>query len=93
MRKEEHYGTQVWMVADNGDKELKNGTTYTAQFWREVREELETSVRMWLERVTAKGGLTLKEGLGKEENAKEQAEWVAHDVWKNVDALQPASYF
>ena len=55
--------------------------------------ELDTSVDTWLGLVTAKGGLTLKEGLDKEENAEEQAEWVAHNVGKNVDALGQASYF
>ena len=93
LRKEQHYGTQVWMVAHNGDQDLEDSTGSTAKFWRKVREELETSVDMWLGRVTARGGLTLKEGLDKEENAKEQAEWVANNVWKNVDALEQVSYF
>ena len=81
------------MVAHNGHQDLEDSTGSTAKFWQKVRVELDTSVDTWLGLVTAKGGLTLKEGLDKEENAEEQAEWVAHNVGKNVDALGQASYF
>jgi len=93
MRKEQHYGTQVWMVAHNDDQDLEDSTGSTPKFWKKVRVELDTSVDTWLGLVTARGGLTLKEGLDKEEKAEEQAEWVAHNVGKNVVALGQASYY
>jgi hypothetical protein len=71
MRKDQHYGAQVWMIAHNGDEDLEKGTGRTAKFWRDVREELDTSVEIWLRRVTARGGLTLRKGLDDEENTKE----------------------
>jgi hypothetical protein len=93
MRPEQHYGTQTWMVADNGEEDLKKGDFPYAEFWRKVRVELDTSVDTWLRRVTKKGDLTLQKGLDDKENTKEQAEWVANDVRKNVDALGQVSYF
>jgi hypothetical protein len=93
MRNEQHYGTQTWMVAHNGKENLEKGKVPSAKFWRKVREEFDTSVRIWLRRVTEKGDLTLQEGLDDKENTEEQAEWLANDVRKNVDALGQVSYF
>jgi hypothetical protein len=93
MRPEQHYGTQTWMVARNGEEDLEKGNFPYAEFWRNVREELETSMRVWLRFVTEKGGLTLKKGLDNKENTEEQDEWVVNNVRKSVDDLGQMPYF
>lgn len=90
MRNKNHYGAQVWMIAHNGEEDFENGTGHAEQYWRDIREVLGGSIKIWLHHVTA-GGSTLRQALGNEASMKEQDKWVGDDlVEKLVDVdLRP----
>jgi hypothetical protein len=78
------------MIAHNGEEDFENGTGHAEQYWRDIREVLGGSIKIWLHHVTA-GGSTLRQALGNEASMKEQDKWVGDDlVEKLVDVdLRP----